>query len=140
MAAALCFLLLLPDELIQEIFLRVIEDGNVLNYLWLRGACVQSRRFCDDTAVIHSRSLREHRYYTWRRLPVANLRFEERFRLAGHREAICYEGMEILMTRKVQSWVSVGLELVRRAADAGDSTAAYFLAMMKYRLNLNSCT
>jgi len=79
-----------------------------------------------------------------RRLPLRELRqrlsragvgwlgFEERLHLAGNREAVCYAGMEMLMTRGI---VPPGWRSVNQATVAGDSGAAYFLAMLRYRLN-----
>ena len=56
---------------------------------------------------------------------------EERFHLAKHPEALCFEGMERLMRRRNPD---EGLELVGKAA-AKDASAKYFLAMLKYRRN-----
>lgn len=52
--------------------------------------------------------------------------------LAGNREAVCYAGMEMLMTRGI---APPGWRSVNQATVAGDSGAAYFLAMLRYRLN-----
>jgi hypothetical protein len=57
--------------------------------------------------------------------------FERRFRDANHPEALCFEGMERLMRRRKPD---KGLKLIGDAA-AEDSSAKYFLAMLKYRCN-----
>ena len=129
--AAMFLLMLLPEDMITRILLRVIEDGGVTQYLILRRVCVTFRCFYDDTWVLQRLSLRELRYHCRGRWPVLGLHFEERFRLAGHPEAICYEGMEGLMTRPSTR----SLSLVNQAAVAGDSGAAYFMAMLRYRSN-----
>jgi hypothetical protein len=56
--------------------------------------------------------------------------FEWCFHEANHPEALCFEGMERLMRRNPDK----GLKLIGDA-DAEDSGAKYFLAMLKYRCN-----
>ena len=60
------------------------------------------------------------------------LHFKDHLRLAGNHKAVCYAGMEMLMTRRDHG---VGLALVNQATVAGDSVAAYFLVMLRYRSN-----
>jgi hypothetical protein len=53
-------------------------------------------------------------------------------REANHPEALCFEGIERLMRR----WnPNEGLKLIEDAA-AEDSSAKYFLTILKYRCNL----
>ena len=60
------------------------------------------------------------------------LLFEDRLRLAGNPEAICYAEMEMLMTRQDRT---AGLALFNQAVVGGDSGTAYFLAMMRCHSN-----
>ena len=52
--------------------------------------------------------------------------------LAGNREAICIAGMQMMMERQD---LAGGQALVNQAVVAGDSCAAYFLAMLRYCRN-----
>ena len=53
-------------------------------------------------------------------------------RLAGNREAICIAGMQMMVERRD---LTGGQALVNQATVAGDSCAAYFLVMLRYRRN-----
>jgi hypothetical protein len=89
------------------------------------------RRIFDSPEVLRGLPLQELRPLLGQ--PGAGwLRFDDRLRLASNREVVCYAGMEILMTRQDRT---TGLVLVNQAAVAGDSSATYFLAMLRYHLN-----
>ena len=53
-------------------------------------------------------------------------------RLAGNREAICIARMQMMVERRD---LAGGQALINQAAVTGDSCAAYFLAMLRYRRN-----
>jgi hypothetical protein len=56
--------------------------------------------------------------------------FEQRFCEANHLEALCFEGIVRLMRRQN---LDKSLKLIGDAAAAEDTSAKYFLAMLKYR-------
>jgi hypothetical protein len=128
--AAVCLMLLLPDELLTKIIIHSIKDVAVFHFLNLRNKiCGTFRRICNsDEELLHVllRDLREackNRYVM--------LCFERCFREANHPEALCFEGMVRLM----RWWnLDKGLKLIRDAA-AEDSGAKYFLVMLKSRCN-----
>jgi hypothetical protein len=142
-AGTFVLLLLLPEDLITRILLHFIESEDEHGlpgkreaaYMMLRQVRVMFRRFCDSPEVLLRLSLREFRDPLSRRPDVLLylvLPFEDRFHLAGSHEVVCYEGMVRLMTRRDPA---IGLVQVNQAAVAGDSGAAYFLAMLRYRQN-----
>ena len=90
--AAVCFMELLPNELVTQIILRCIKGEPVIRFLILRNrVCGTFRRICDSDEVLLQVSLRELRQECKNRYVRSLL--EERFRLAKHPEALCFEGM-----------------------------------------------
>jgi hypothetical protein len=131
MAAAVCLMLLLPDELITKIIIHSIKDVAVFHFLNLRNKiCGTFRRVCNSDEVLLHVSLRDlcsackNRY--------VKSCFERRFREANHLEALCFEGMVRLMRQRNPD---KGLKLIGDAAAAEDFGAKYFLAMLKYHCN-----
>jgi hypothetical protein len=130
MLAVLCLMLLLLDELLTKIIIHSIKDEPVFHFLNLRNKiCSTFRRICNSNEVLLHVSLRDL-CDACRNLYVRSC-FERRFRDANHPEALCFEGMERLMRRRKPD---KGLKLIGDAA-AEDSSAKYFLAMLKYRCN-----
>jgi hypothetical protein len=131
MAAAVCLMLLLPDELLTKIIIHCIKDVAVFHFLNLRNKiCGTFRRICNSDEVPLHVSLRDLRSVCKNR--YVRSCFERRFREANHPEALCFDGMVRLMRR----WnPDKGLKLIGVAATAEDSGAKYFLAMLKYRCN-----
>jgi hypothetical protein len=130
MMPAVCLMLLLPDELLTKIIIHSIKDEPVFHFLNLRSKiCSTFRRICNSDEVLLHVSLRDlcdacrNRY--------VRSCFEWRFRETNHPEALFFEGIERLMRRRNPD---KGLKLIRDAA-AEDSSAKYFLAMLKYRCN-----
>jgi hypothetical protein len=129
--AAVCLMLLLPDELLTKIIIHSIKDVAVFHFLNRRNKiCVTFRRICNSDEVLLHVSLRDLREACKNR--YVRLCFEQRFREANHPEALCFEGMVRLMGL----WnPDKGLKLIEDAAAAEDSGAKYFLAMLKYHYN-----
>ena len=118
--------MLLPEDLIILILLLDIDHPCRIGAL--RGVCGMFWRIMDFPEVLRRLPLQELRPRLGR--PGAGwLRFEDRLCLAGNCEAVCYAGMEMLMTQRDRA---AGLALVNQAAVAGDSGAVYFLAMLWY--------
>jgi hypothetical protein len=131
MAAVVCLMLLLLDELLTEIIMHSIKDVAVFHFLNIRNKiCGTFRRICNSDEVLLHVSLRDLREACKNR--YVRSCFERRFRKANHPEALCFEGMERLMRR--QNPDNKGLKLIGDAT-AEDSGAKYFLAMLKYRCN-----
>jgi hypothetical protein len=131
MAAAVCLMLLLPDELLTRIIIHSIKDMAVFHFLNLHNKiCGTFQRICNSDEVLLHVSLRD--------LPEACKNryvrscFEQRFHEANHPEALFFEGMVRLMRRRNPD---KGLKLIGDATAAEDSGARYFLAMLKYRCN-----
>jgi hypothetical protein len=126
MAAAVCLMLLLPDELLTKIIIHSIKDLTVFHFLNLRNKiCCTFRRICNSDEVLLHVSLRDLREACKNR--YVRSCFERRFREANHLKALCFEGMERLMRRRNPD---KGLKLI------GDAAAEeYFLVMLKYRCN-----
>jgi hypothetical protein len=131
MAAAVCLMLLLPDELLTKIIIHSIKDVSVFHFLNLcNKICSTFRCICNSDEVllyVSPRDLREackNRY--------VRSCFERGFREANHLEALCFEGMVRLMRLRNPD---KGLKLIGDATAAEDSGAKYFLAMLKYRCN-----
>jgi hypothetical protein len=123
-------LLLLPDELVTKIIIHSIKDEPVFHFLNLRNKIYgTSRRICDSDEVLLHVSLPDlceackNRY--------VRSCFEWRFYEANHPEALCFEGMERLMRRRNPDQ---DLKFIGDAATE-DSSAKYFLPMLKYRCN-----
>ena len=96
---AVCFIELLPNELVTQIILRCIKGEPVIRLLILRNrVCGTFRRIYDSYEVLLHVSLREHRQVCKNHYVRSLL--EERFCLAKHPEALCFEGMERLMRRQ----------------------------------------
>jgi hypothetical protein len=125
MAAAVCLMLLLPDELLTKTIIHSIKDVTVFHFLNLRNKI--GGNF--DEVLLHV-SLRDLRSAFKNR--YVRSCFERRFREANHPEALCFKGMVRLMRRRNPD---KGLKLIGDAAAADDSGAKYFLAMLKYRCN-----
>jgi hypothetical protein len=131
MAAVVCLMLLLPDELLTKIIIHSIKDVAVFHFLNLRNTiCGTFRRICNSDEVLLHVSLRDLRSAC--KNHYVRPCFERRFHEANHPEALCFEGMVRLMR-----WQNPdkGLKLIGDAAAAEDSSAKYFLAMLKYRCN-----
>jgi hypothetical protein len=98
MAAAVSFMLLLPDELLTKIIIHSIKDVSVFHFLNIRNKiCGTFRRICNsDEVLLHVllcdlREACKNRY--------VRSCFERRLREANHPEAFCFEGMERLVRR-----------------------------------------
>jgi hypothetical protein len=131
MAATVCLMLLLPDELLTKIIIHSIKDVAVFHFLNLHNKiCSTFRRICNSDEVLLHVSLHDLRSACKNR--YVRSCFERFFREANHPEALCFEGMVRLMRRRNPD---KGLKLIGDAAAAADSGARYFLAMLKYRCN-----
>jgi hypothetical protein len=131
MAAAVCLMLLSPDELLTKIIIHSIKYVAVFHFLNLRNKiCGTFRCICNSDEVLLHMSLRDLRSAC--KNHYVRSCFEWRFREANHPEALCFEGMVRLMRRQNPD---KGLKLIGDAAAAEGSRAKYFLAMLKYRCN-----
>jgi hypothetical protein len=131
MAAAVCLMLLLPDELLTKIIIHSIKDVAVFHFLNLRNKiCGTFRCIYNSDEVLLHMSLRDLREAYKNR--YVRLCFEWRFRKDNHPKALCFEGMVRLMRRRNPD---KGLKLIGDVVAAEDSSAKYFLAMLKYRSN-----
>jgi hypothetical protein len=131
MAAAVCLMLLLPDELLTKIIIHSIKDVAVFHFLNLRNKiCGIFRRICNSDEVLLHVSLRDLREACKNR--YVRSCFERHFREANHPEALCFKGMVRLMRWRNPD---KDLKLIGDAAAAKDSGAKYFLAMLKYYCN-----
>jgi hypothetical protein len=131
MAATVCLMLLLPDELLTKIIIHSIKDVAVFHFLNLcNKICGTFRRICNFDEVLLHVSLCDLRSAC--KIRCVRSCFERRFREANHPEELCFEGMVRLMR---QQNPDKGLKLIGDAAAAEDSCAKYFLAMLKYRCN-----
>jgi hypothetical protein len=127
MAAAVCLMLLLPDELLTKIIIHFIKDVAVFHFLNLRNKiCGTFRRICNSDEVLLHVLLRDLREACKNR--YVRSCFERCFREANHPEALCFEGMARLMRWRNPD---KGLKFIGDAAAAEDSGAKYFLAMLK---------
>jgi hypothetical protein len=129
MAAAVCLILLLPDELLTKIIIHSTKDVAVFHFLNLRNKICGTfwRIYNSDEVLLHV-SLRDLRS-ACKNCYVSSC-LERRFCEANYSEALCFEGMVRLMRR----WnLDKGLKLIGDAAAAENSGASYFLAMLKYR-------
>jgi hypothetical protein len=123
-------MLLLLEELLTKIIIRSIKDAPVFHFLNLHTKiCSTFRRIYNSDEVLLHMSLRDLRDACRNR--YVRSCFERRFREANHPDALCFEGMERLMRRRNPD---KGLMLIGDAA-AEDSSAKYFLAMLKYHCN-----
>jgi hypothetical protein len=128
MMLAVCLMLLLPDELLTKIIIHSIKDEPVFHFLNLRNKiCSTFRRICNSDEVLLHVSLRDLRDACRNR--YVRSCFDRCFCKANHPEALCFEGMERLMRRRNSD---KDLKLIRDA-NAEDSGAKCFLAMLKYR-------
>jgi hypothetical protein len=92
MAAAVCLMLLLPDELLTKIIIHSIKDVAVFRFLNLRNKiCGTFRRICNSDEVLLHVSLRDLREAC--KNHYVRSCFERHFCEANHREALCLEGM-----------------------------------------------
>jgi hypothetical protein len=132
MAAAVFLMLLLPDELLTKIFIHSIKDVAIFHFLNLHNKiCGTFLRICNSNEVLLHVSLRDLRE-ACKNCYVRSC-FERCFCEANHPEALCFEGMVRLMR---WSNPDKGLKLIGDTAAAKDSSAKYFLAMLKYCCNL----
>jgi hypothetical protein len=130
MAAAVCLMLLLPDELLTKIIIHSIKNVALFHFLNLRNKiCGTFRRIYNSDEVLLHVSLRDLREAC--KNHYVRSCFERRFREANYPEALCFEGMQRLMRRQN---LDKGLKLIRDAA-AEDSSAKYFFVMLKYHCN-----
>jgi hypothetical protein len=131
MAAAVCLMLLLPDELLTKVIIHSIKDVAVFHFRDLRNKiCGTFWRICNSDEVLLHVSLRDLREVC-KNCYIRSF-FERRFREANHPKALCFEGMVRLMRRRNPD---KGPKLIGDAATAEDSGAKYFLAMLKYCCN-----
>jgi hypothetical protein len=128
--AAVCLMLLLPDELLTKIIIHSIKNVSAFHFLNIRNKiCGTFRCICNFGEVLLHVLLCDLREACQNR--YVRLCFEWCFREANHSEALCFEGMVGLMWRRN---IDKGLKLIGDAA-AEDSGAKYFLAMLKYCCN-----
>jgi hypothetical protein len=129
MAATVCLMLLLPDELLTKIIIHSIKDVAIFHFLNLHNKiCGTFRRISNSVEVLLHVSLRDLHSACKNR--YVRSCFERHFLEANHPEALCFEGMVRLMRQRNPD---KGLKLIGDAAAAEDSGAKYFLAMLKYR-------
>jgi hypothetical protein len=130
MMPAVCLMLLLLVELLTKIIIRSIKDEPVFHFLNLHTKICSTfwRIYTSDEVLLHM-SLCDLRDAC--RNPYVRSCFERRFHEANHPDALCFEGMERWMRRRNPD---KGLKLIGGAA-AEDSSAKYFLAMLKYHCN-----
>jgi len=121
--------MLLLEDLIILILLLDIDHLRRIGAL--RGVCIMFQWILDSPEVLRRLPLRELRQRL-SRPRVRRLGFVECLHLVGNREAVCYTGMEMLMTRRDHA---AGLVLVNQATVVGDFGAAYFLATLQYHSN-----
>jgi hypothetical protein len=99
MAASVCLMLLLPDELLTKIIIHSIKDVAIFHFLNLRNKiCGTFRRICNSDEVLLHVSLRDLRE-ACKNCYVRSC-FKQRFREANHPEALFLEGMVRLMRRR----------------------------------------
>jgi hypothetical protein len=97
--AAVCLMLLLLDDLITHIIIHSIKDEPAIRFLILYNQIRDTfRRICDSDEVLLHVSLREL-HQVCRNCYIRSY-FERDFDEANHPEALCFEGMERLMTRR----------------------------------------
>jgi hypothetical protein len=98
MAAALCLMLLLPDELLAKIIIHSIKNVVIFHFLNLRNKiCDTFQRICNSDEVLLHVSLRDLRSACKNRYVRSCI--ERRFREANHPEALCFKGMVRLIRR-----------------------------------------
>jgi hypothetical protein len=128
--AAVCLMLLPPDELLTKIIIHSIKDVAVFHFLNLRNKiCGTFQRICNSDEVLLHVSLCDLRCACKNR--HVRSCFERCFYEARHPKALCFEGMVRLMGQRNPD---KGLKLIGDAS-AEDSGAKYFLAMLKYCCN-----
>jgi hypothetical protein len=89
MAAAVCLMLLLQDELLTKIIIYSIKDVAVFHFVNLRNKiCGTFRRICNSDEVLLHVSLRDLR--SARKNRCVRSSFDRRFREANHPEALCF--------------------------------------------------
>jgi hypothetical protein len=97
--AAVCLMLLLPDELLTKIFIHFIKDVAVFYFLNLRNKIYGTfRRICNSDEVLLHVSLCDLREACKNRYVKSC--FERRFREANNPKALCFKGMVRLMRRR----------------------------------------
>jgi hypothetical protein len=122
MAATVCLMLLLPDELLTKIIIQSIKDVAVFHFLNLcNKICRTFWHICNSDEVLLHVSLHDLREACKNR--YIRSCFERRFREANHPKALCFKGMVRLMRRRNPD---KGLKLIRDATAAEDSGAKYF--------------
>jgi hypothetical protein len=129
--AAVCLMLLLPDELLTKIIIHYIKNVAIFHFLNIRNKiCGTFRRIYNSDEVLLHVSL--HDLHEACKNRYIRSCFERRFCEANYLEALCFEGMVRLMRRRNPD---KGLKLIGDASAAEDSGAKYFLAMLKYCCN-----
>jgi hypothetical protein len=124
-------MLLLLDELLTKIIIQSIKDVAILHFLNIRNKiCGTFRRICNSDEVLLHVSLCDLRSACKNR--YVRSCFERRFREANHLEALCFEKMVRMMRRRNPD---KGQKLIGDVVAAEDSSAKYFLVMLKYRCN-----
>jgi hypothetical protein len=99
MAAAVCLMLLMPDELLTKIIMHSIKDVAVFYFLNLcNKICGTFQRICNSGEVLLHVSLHDLRSACKNR--YVRSCFERRFCEANNQEALCFEGMVRLMRRR----------------------------------------
>jgi hypothetical protein len=117
---AVCFMQLLPDELVTQIIIHSIKAEPVFHFMNLRNKiCGTFRRICDFDEVLLHVTLCDLRQVC-KNCYVRSC-FERHFREANHSEALCFEGMERFMRWRNPD---KGLNLIGDAA-VEDSGAKY---------------
>jgi hypothetical protein len=119
MAATVCLMLLLLDELLTKIIIHSIKYVAVFHFLNLRSKiCGTFQRICNSDEVILHVSL--HDLHSACKNRHVRSCFERCFREANLPEALCFEGMVRLMRRRNPD---KGQKLIGDAAAAEGSGA-----------------
>jgi hypothetical protein len=99
MAATVCLMLLLPDELLTKIIIHSIKDVVIFHFLNLcNKICGTFQHICNSDEVLLHVSLRDLRE-ACKNCYVRSC-FERRIHDANHPEALCFEGMVRFMRQR----------------------------------------
>jgi hypothetical protein len=122
MAAVVCLMLLLPDELLTKIIIHSIKDVAVFYFLNLRNKIGGTfQRICNSDEVLLHVSLCDLRE-ACKNFYVRSC-FERRFCEANHPEALCFKRMVRFMRRRNPD---KSLKLIGDAAAAEDLVPSTF--------------
>ena len=129
----------LPEELLAHILLcYLLFDGGdllcVMRYMQLREVCNTFKRILDSPDVLRRLPFWAVCECVHRRPLYTRAMLLLRLRRAGHPDAVFYEGLITMMSRRIQE-PAAGMQIVSDAAAMGGKWASYFLAMMQYRAN-----